>query len=41
VLFTGTFDGTTMKGSIHVQGTDIDFTGTKPGAGATRLGGAQ
>src|SRR4029077_6855866 len=26
VLFTGTFDGTTMKGSIHVQGTDLDFT---------------
>ena len=31
VIFTGTFDGTTMKGSISVQGLDIDFTGTKPG----------
>src|SRR6267143_94967 len=27
VLFSGTFDGTTMKGSISVQGLDIDFTG--------------
>jgi imidazolonepropionase-like amidohydrolase len=32
VVFTGTFDGTSMKGSISVLGTDIDFTGTKPGA---------
>jgi imidazolonepropionase-like amidohydrolase len=31
VIFTGTFDGTTMKGSISVQGLDIDFTATKPG----------
>jgi len=31
VIFTGTFDGTTMKGSISVQGLEIDFTGTKPG----------
>jgi imidazolonepropionase-like amidohydrolase len=31
VHFNGTFDGTTMKGSISVQGFDIDFTGTKPG----------
>jgi hypothetical protein len=31
VVFTGTFDGTTMKGSISVQGLDIDFNGTKPG----------
>jgi imidazolonepropionase-like amidohydrolase len=31
VVFTGTFDGTTMKGSISVQGLDIDFTATKPG----------
>jgi imidazolonepropionase-like amidohydrolase len=31
VIFTGTFDGTTMKGSISVQGLDIDFTGSKPG----------
>src|SRR2546425_6859472 len=31
VLFTGTFDGTTMKGSLSVQGFETDFTGTKPG----------
>jgi imidazolonepropionase-like amidohydrolase len=31
VIFTGTFDGTTMKGSISVQGLDIDFTAIKPG----------
>jgi len=41
VLFTGTFDGTTMKGSIHVLDTDIDFTGAKPGDRATGLGGAR
>jgi hypothetical protein len=41
VLFTGTFDGTTMKGSIHVQGTDLDFTGTKPGARTTASGAAR
>jgi len=41
VLFTGTFDGTTMKGSISVQGFETDFTGTKPGARATIAGGAQ
>jgi hypothetical protein len=41
VLFTGTFDGTTMKGSISVQGLDIEFTGTKPGAHQVSAGGAQ
>jgi imidazolonepropionase-like amidohydrolase len=30
VTFTGTFDGTSMKGTINVQGMDLDFTGTKP-----------
>ncbi len=40
VLFTGTFDGTTMKGSLSVQGFETDFTGTKPGAHATLAGGA-
>jgi imidazolonepropionase-like amidohydrolase len=34
VVFGGTFDGTTMKGSISVNGMDIDFTGTKPGKAA-------
>jgi hypothetical protein len=28
-VFTGTFDGNSMKGNIHVVGIDIDFTGTK------------
>jgi imidazolonepropionase-like amidohydrolase len=41
VLFTGTFDGTSMKGTISVLGTDIDFTGTKPGARHKIAGGAQ
>ena len=30
VTFTGTFDGTTLKGNISVAGYSIDFTGTKP-----------
>jgi imidazolonepropionase-like amidohydrolase len=36
VVFTGTFDGTALKGAINVPsvGVDIDFTGTKPGAGS-------
>jgi len=28
-VFIGTFDGTSMKGNIHVVGIDIDFTGMK------------
>src|SRR5439155_25940121 len=30
VTFNGAFDGTSLKGSISVQGFSIDFTGTKP-----------
>ena len=30
VTFTGTFDGTALKGSISVLGFSIDFTGSKP-----------
>jgi hypothetical protein len=41
VLFTGTFDGTSIKGSISVQGLDIEFTGTKPGVRQVSAGGAQ
>jgi imidazolonepropionase-like amidohydrolase len=41
VLFTGTFDGTSVKGSISVQGLDIEFTGTRPGAHQISAGGAQ
>src|SRR6266404_5383535 len=41
VLFTGTFDGTSMKGSISVQGLNIDFTGTKPSVSGTVAGDAR
>ena len=30
-VFTGTFDGSSLKGTIDVMGYSIDFTGTKPG----------
>ena len=30
VTFTGTYDGTALKGNISVEGYSIDFTGTKP-----------
>ena len=39
VVFSGTFDGTSLKGSISVLGFTIDFTGVKPGAAV--LGGGQ
>ena len=32
VIFSGTFDGTSLKGSISVLGLSLDFTGVKPGA---------
>src|SRR5260370_42258820 len=44
VTFSGTFDGTSLKGNISVQGITIEFTGVKPGAassGNVNLGGAQ
>jgi imidazolonepropionase-like amidohydrolase len=45
VNFSGTFDGTSLKGSISVQGFSLDFTGVKPANNATAaaavLGGAQ
>ena len=44
VVFTGTFDGTSLKGSIAVLGLSIDFTGVEPGTVSTTtltLGGAQ
>ncbi len=34
VAFSGTFDGTTLKGNIDVMGYSIEFTGTKPSAHA-------
>ena len=44
VTFSGTFDGTSLKGSISVLGLSLDFTGVKPGETSSRttdLGGAQ
>jgi imidazolonepropionase-like amidohydrolase len=45
VTFSGTFDGTSLKGSISVRGFSIDFTGVKPttnsSPSSTVLGGAQ
>ena len=45
VVFSGTFDGTTLKGNISVQGFSLDFTGVKPTSTSTAvasvLGGAQ
>jgi len=44
VIFSGTFDGTSLKGTIRVQGFSLDFTGVKPTnttTAATTLGGAQ
>ena len=42
VVFTGTFEGTSMKGSIQAMGYTFEFTGTKPTRmAATQAGGAQ
>ena len=41
VTFTGTFDGTSLKGIIRTQGIEFDFTGTKPSGVASLFGGAQ
>ena len=38
VVFNGTFDGNSMKGTVQALGYTIDFTGTKPSADA---GGAR
>jgi imidazolonepropionase-like amidohydrolase len=35
VNFSGTFDGTTLKGNISVEGYSIDFTGSKPGGNSS------
>src|SRR6266852_3761073 len=34
--FSGTFDGTSLKGAISVLGLPIDFTGVQPGSSAVR-----
>ena len=42
VVFTGTFEGTSMKGSIQAMGYTFEFTGTKPTRlAAMQAGGAQ
>jgi len=44
VVFSGTFDGTSLKGTIRVQGISLDFTGVKPTITTTAaavLGGPQ
>src|SRR5277367_2901696 len=43
VVFSGTFDGSTVKGTIDVMGFSIEFTGTKPStqAAATPESGIQ
>ena len=44
VTFSGTFDGTSLKGSISVLGMSLDFTGVKPTEAASQLaslGGAR
>jgi imidazolonepropionase-like amidohydrolase len=45
VTFSGTFDGTSLKGSISVRGFSSDFTGVKPttnsSVSSAVLGGAQ
>jgi imidazolonepropionase-like amidohydrolase len=37
VTFSGTFDGTSMKGSIRVQGFSLEFTGVKPGTASSAM----
>jgi len=41
VVFTGTFEGTSMKGSIQAMGSTFEFSGTKPTRMAAQAGGAQ
>ena len=44
-VFSGTFDASSLKGTIHVVSYSIDFTGTKPkqaaSSAAQSFGGAQ
>ena len=37
VTFSGTFDGTSLKGSISVQGISLDFTGVKPSVASSTM----
>jgi hypothetical protein len=40
VVFSGTFDGSTLKGNIDVMGYSIEFTGTKPSSESAAAGGS-
>lgn len=37
VTFSGTFDGTTLKGAIGVMGMSLDFTGVQPGETSSKM----
>jgi imidazolonepropionase-like amidohydrolase len=37
VTFSGTFDGTSLKGNISVQGISLDFTGVKPSVASSTM----
>ena len=39
VTFTGTFEGSSMKGSISALGYTFDFTGSKPSASTSAMAG--
>jgi hypothetical protein len=39
-IFSGTFDGSTVKGNIDVLGYSIEFTGTKPAAQSASAAGS-
>ena len=41
VHFSGTFDGTSLKGTIGAMGYSFDFSGTKPGIRSLMTGGAK
>src|SRR5947208_14921647 len=44
VIFSGTFDGTSLKGTIRVQDFSLEFTGvkpTKPTRAAAAYGGSR
>jgi hypothetical protein len=44
VTFSGTFDGTSLNGSISVLSLSLDFTGVRPGKASStmvNLGGVQ
>lgn len=40
VVFTGTFDGSTLKGNIDVMGFSIEFKGIKPSSQAAATSGS-